>query len=487
MFDQFQSVAIDRIAHGSRHTNIEACAGSGKSTVILAGLDALPGNQTCMLAAHGKDARTDLRGRAPQHVKVQTFHSHGLAALRRALRRVDVDTSKGFRIARAVARDASDGENWSVSPGDIATRLLHATRLAKSMLVRSVPEVVSLIVSFGLDDPLIPANRLAPLVAESLRRTTAEPGVVDYDDMIYLPLKLQVPIPSADCVIIDEAQDLSPAQVLIMRSACRWRFIAVGDPRQAISFFRGADHLVMARIAKELGSEVLPLSVTYRCPRAVVAFIKTEVSGLADIEAAPDAPEGVVETMTTSEFLGPFGPRPGDFVLSRTNAPLMQLCTHFLRRGIPAVVAGREVGYALLGLIDRAKKAKVSDLLRWLDEYRSQEVARVTALGQDPEVSAERVQRVDDEIEAIRAVARGLTEVSVVRELIHSMFSDANPEGAVVLSTVHKAKGLERDTVWLLEKTFYSGPNEVEEANIFYVAATRARRRLVIVDDRTSS
>ena len=59
----------------------------------------------------------------------------------------------------------------------------------------------------------------------------------------------------------------------------------------------------------------------------------------------------------------------------------------------------------------------------------------------------------------------------------------APPDGAVVLSTVHSAKGLEWDTVFLvgMEEGVLPSANAAdleEERRIAYVGVTRARRRL---------
>jgi ATP-dependent exoDNAse (exonuclease V) alpha subunit len=49
-----------------------------------------------------------------------------------------------------------------------------------------------------------------------------------------------------------------------------------------------------------------------------------------------------------------------------------------------------------------------------------------------------------------------------------------------VLSSTHKAKGMERDTVWVLASTYMRRP-DVEEKCLYYVAVTRARKTLYLV------
>jgi superfamily I DNA/RNA helicase len=81
--------------------------------------------------------------------------------------------------------------------------------------------------------------------------------------------------------------------------------------------------------------------------------------------------------------------------------------------------------------------------------------------------------------------------VAEVLSAIERLFSDQKPENAVILSSTHKAKGLERDRVWLLQDTYlrsrrnrlgvWEGPSQ-EEKNLFYVAVTRAKSELVLVE-----
>ena len=64
-------------------------------------------------------------------------------------------------------------------------------------------------------------------------------------------------------------------------------------------------------------------------------------------------------------------------------------------------------------------------------------------------------------------------------ENINRLFGEvANTTGLVLLSTIHKAKGLEAPKVWLLDTGMMPGP---QENNIRYVAITRAKETLVFV------
>jgi superfamily I DNA/RNA helicase len=246
------------------------------------------------------------------------------------------------------------------------------------------------------------------------------------------------------------------------------RICAVGDPRQAIYGFRGADSTAVDNVVSRLQATVLPLSVCYRCCKAVIREAQTVVPG---IESAPNAEEGSVSDVTVKEMKR--GARPGDFILSRTNAPLISLCMYFLKEGRPASIQGRDVGASLAAFVKKSKAPSVEALRDYVEAWRNVECARLAAKHRD-------TQAVEDRAECILAISEDAASVADVLSSIESLFADKDSSQRIVLSSTHKAKGLERERVWLLRSTYMRRP-EPEEANLFYVATTRARKTLFMV------
>lgn len=85
-----------------------------------------------------------------------------------------------------------------------------------------------------------------------------------------------------------------------------------------------------------------------------------------------------------------------------------------------------------------------------------------------------------DNAECVWRLAQGAKSVLEVLGKIEMLFSDLDKQCHILLSTTHKAKGLERERVWLLESTYRRGAS-VEEDNLWYVAVTRAKRELRLV------
>ena len=235
-----------------------------------------------------------------------------------------------------------------------------------------------------------------------------------------------------------------------------------------------------------LNAKVLPLSVSYRCSKAVIREAQKMVP---HIQAHEGAQEGSVQECREADMMAGVG--PGDFILSRTNAPLMGVCLALLRDGTAAAIQGRDVGAKLVTQIRKAKTDDVGAMLEHLSAWTEREAVRLAARKLDAQVEVIR-----DVEECIRAIAAGETSCREVIAKIERMFSDGDPSKRVVLSTTHRAKGAERHNVWLLRDTYLRSrggkngapriPPSIEEHNLYYVAVTRAKRNLYLVRGEVS-
>jgi DNA helicase-2/ATP-dependent DNA helicase PcrA len=489
-WDRYQRAVFDELRAGNDNLVVLARAGSGKTSTLVEGLKFIPPYADTLLCAFNKDIQRELRRRAPGHVKVQTMHSLGFRTLRERLRTVEVEEKKGFMIAGKVAAKhratlSRQLEKDIVRAGekgnplrDLPKLLRKLTSICKQTHVRGLEDIERNAHVFQLTTSVLRAPLLAPLVVECMQEATRLRSCVDYDDMLYLPAKLGLPPTPNSFVFVDETQDLNAAQLWLAQKAClaTGRIVAIGDPKQAIYGWRGADRRAIPRMIEQLSAKTLPLSVTYRCPVAVVEHVKRAVGGLDDLLARPGAPQGICEVLDWAQFTGPEGPRPGDFVLSRLNAPLMPVALSFLAHGKPCVVAGRNMAGNMLDLIKRSASSEIFDLLAYLEEYRRTERERLLQ-----EDALEHYETIEDQCLALACVAKQCRTISELTERIDALFSEKTTTDAIVCSTVHKAKGLERGRVFMLRNTFRLGTT-TEEENIYYVAATRAMRELYLVE-----
>lgn len=496
-----QEAIFGWFATGTGHLVVRARAGTGKTSTILEAIRHAPEHDV-LLAAFNKRIAQELQGRLAGRAGAcaKTLHALGYQALRKARPEVTVDGKRGKRIVDGLRANrwtmpggallclpssdpapegAAPGEQDMQLPENVAREVARWASVAKNVcpLALNAGDVVD-----GLcDSPAIEfpdeetelrgwtAYAHAALAFAAMQAAQADDGTCDYDDMLYLPLALGMPCERYSLVVVDEAQDMCPAQLLLARKALRegGRMVLVGDDRQAIYGFRGADSNALDRMRRELQAAELGLTVTWRCPRLVVERAARLVP---DYSAAPEAPEGELAEGMLPDLIA--GATPGDFVLSRTNAPLGAVALALLRAGKRAGIAGRDLGAGLLELVRRWKVSSVPAWLARLRTWEDREVKRARASR-----SESRAEEVMDRAALLRELAQDVAGLRELETRIETLFAeDGRPR--IVCSSVHRAKGLEADRVWLLEETLHRGRDAQEESNIEYVAVTRAKRVL---------
>lgn len=304
-------------------------------------------------------------------------------------------------------------------------------------------------------------------------------AVVESVDPVAIPDYFVYDISVAHChnfyangILVHNCQDLNACQIELALGAVKknGRITAVGDDRQAIYAFRGADKDALKRIVDRLNAKVLPLSVCYRCGTEIVKFVQQTVP---DFEPAPNMPPGEVLRISKDSMID--GAAPGDFVLSRSNAPLVSLCMHFLAQNRRAHIQGRDIGSKLKGIVIRSKSENVPELREAIDSWERAEVKRLLAKKPPRDT-----QQVEDMAMCLMTLSEGAASVADVISRIEELFADNDDTNRIVLSTTHKAKGLERDRVWVLAGTYRRRPG-TEEENLWYVATTRGKSTLCLV------
>jgi superfamily I DNA/RNA helicase len=234
--------------------------------------------------------------------------------------------------------------------------------------------------------------------------------------------------------------------------------------------FRGADSESIPTFIEKLNAKTLSLPITYRCPIKIVKLAKEIVP---DIEACENAEEGLIEDISISDMLKTV--KPGDFILSRTNAPLIKYCMALLKSGVPANIQGRDVGANLQYFIKKSKAKTIDKFIHYVNEWRELETKRLLSEKKDTSSTI-------DKCECLLNLCEGVVTIKDLKSTIDKLFNDVDDDHKVILSTTHKVKGMERDRVFLLTDTYRYGPGVTgEEANIYYVAITRAKKELYMV------
>lgn len=465
-WSKYQQDIFADIASGTGNTQVDALAGTGKTSTIVEGFYHIPKNKKSLMCAFNKSIQTELESRAPNEVTVKTLHGLGYAACRKAFPKLGQPDSK--KLDAYIKADRGDEDNY-----ELRTNLAKAISLAKCYLANAPEQIDEIIDRHQVDICSDTREQFTNTVLKVMEATKKDTNRVDFDDMIWLPNVLNLRLDKYGMVLIDEAQDLNNAQInLALKSVTSdGRIISVGDQNQAIYSFMGADSNAINNIVERLGSKRMPLSVTYRCAKSIVAIAQTLVP---EIEAAPNAEEGSVDEITANQMEHLV--KPGDFILSRINAPLIKWCLALLKARVPANIQGRDMGQQLNSLIKKSNKKTVTEFLSWLEEYENTEVDRLAKIRRDSSI-------IVDKAECLRVLCDGAKTLDEVKDNINHLFKDGDDKDRVMLSSTHKAKGLERDRVFMLKDTYKIGKG-VEENNLAYVAYTRARKQLFLVSGK---
>jgi superfamily I DNA/RNA helicase len=424
-------------------------------------------------------------------MQANTAHGYGLGAYRKAQPNVKVEQWK--------VRNLIDGmfPKEIISPMHVFTpAIAQLVSLAKqSALGITGPandlhtwlEMAEHYDVFDEDDKAIPQARKEEVVRAAqdiLAKSSAMLDVIDFDDMIYMPLLHRCRFWQFDVVMVDEAQDTNAARRALVRAMVKkgGRVIAVGDDYQAIYGFTGADADALNLISKDFNCQELPLTVSYRCPQAVVKFAQQWVT---DIQAAPEAPLGETRACTMQEFLLRNDLTNGTAVLSRVNKPLVALAFKLIRQRVPCRIEGKDIASRIVKLIQRWQVKTLDALERKLDIYLARETTKLLAKKQEAKLA-----EVEDAVETVRVIIdqcrmEKKTAVQDAVDYVNGLFAD-NVKDMLVLSSIHKAKGREWPRVFWLDrhgtcpsKWARQAWQQEQERNLQYVAATRAQELLV--------
>jgi superfamily I DNA/RNA helicase len=131
------------------------------------------------------------------------------------------------------------------------------------------------------------------MAIEIFRQSIRATGTINHDDMIYMTLFLNAPLPDWDFLVYDEGQDMKPADleflVRMKKKGCR--IAIVGDTKQGINFFTGSMQGALEVATEKLEASMFPLPVSYRCSKAAAAAANEVFPD--SVIAGPNAKDGL--------------------------------------------------------------------------------------------------------------------------------------------------------------------------------------------------
>jgi DNA helicase-2/ATP-dependent DNA helicase PcrA len=462
-WSSLQEAIFKDIESGIGNTQIDAFAGCGKTATLVECTFRIPNNQTILCCAFSKDIKEELEARVKPGCNVQTMHSIGFAALKNITGRYPIVNND--KLKNNIAKIIPDNPEYN----ELRIVLEKAVNFCKYYIANTYNEIQNVIDNNNIEIDSIPEEQFIANIQQLLTMSKSNLKEVDYTDMVWLPIVMNVSFPKYDFVFIDEAQDLNKCQIEIALKSVKktGRVISLGDENQAIYSWAGADTESIYNIVTRMQSKRLPLSVTYRCPKKVVLKAQAYVSG---IQAAPSAKDGEVIELSADKIVETI--KPGDVLLSRVNAPLLSFCMKMLKNRIPCNIMGRDIGVGIIALIDKSKAKSIDNLIDYINSWRDKEVEKLIKREKD-------CTHIHDKADCIIALAEDCGSIMEMKEVVIKLFSDNNPKSTVICSSVHRYKGKESKNVFVLNKTLKPGLGK-EEKNITYVAYTRAIEKMYL-------
>lgn len=461
---------------------IEAFAGAGKTTTIVEAVKLLPKDANIMFLAFNKHIQEELKERLPEYVRCYTSHGLGMSAIKRKYG--DAIKFDEFKVDKHINKRV---KRWGVDEE-------FKNHEEKYQYLQDLKKMVNLCrLSLTLDKKYIPyiadryevklkPERDVPRILKLLDGMTQDRKTFDYTDMVYLPAVDQgLWLFPQDYVIIDECQDINRAQQNLITKMLKrdkvtkkykGRLIAIGDGFQSIYGFTGITDRTFQWFKEFPNTKVLPLSYSFRCSKKVIEHANSIVP---DIKALPDAPEGVVRDGNVIKEA-----KDGDFVLCRTTMPLIKLFFEFLGMKKKAVIKGSDIGVQLISLIGDIKE--IPELIdHWDHEVKKFRLELSKSGILNPQEHSGFVA-MEDKANTLIFLARVSNTIEDLKHNIEIIFTEKL--SGIVLSTIHKAKGLEADRVFIIRPDQIPLPNSKgwqygQEKNLEYVAITRAKNELI--------
>tara|TARA_X000001382_G_scaffold25412_2_gene15977 strand:+ start:827 stop:2761 length:1935 start_codon:yes stop_codon:yes gene_type:complete len=288
--------------------------------------------------------------------------------------------------------------------------------------------------------------------------------------------------------IAHNCQDFSAIQHLLLDKILKKgsRIIAAGDPQQSIFSFAGAMSNSIDILKDKFGMKELPLSVTYRVPKSGVELMREYKP---TVEYPNNAIEGEINRKGNLSDA-----KEGDLVICRLTKPLVAAYFKLLDEEKKATIVGKEMEAGLSKMlkivngfeVHEAEDYFISELEKLHDHLMNDNNV------EDPKTHP-KYTSFEEKIDILKIFFDRYGSVYDTQLKIKQIFGDSHRK-AVTLMTIHKAKGLESDNVFII-KSFkgqslfpykrekgMSDEQKLQEKNLEYVAVSRFKKKLTFIN-----
>lgn len=538
-YTEEQQKVFNFVKYESNHGIIDAVAGSGKTTTIIDSASLIDPAKKILFCAFNNSIAREISARFLQKrmggVTVKTMHALGLDILKSnfandfrlendkyqklvdqfldqessqellsrlceindipfdSRNNVDEYQLKGFRsTVKSTASDACSKLRLTLTRFELEA----FSNLVKHYNIFSERKLASKFIDEEINIYFTIVKQIVTKGNDLAKRTF----LIDFADMLYLPFEWELtPLSRFDLLFVDECQDLSKSQLAVALKFVKkdGRILSVGDPHQSIYGFTGADIESFDRIKNLPNTSTLSLSKCFRCPDNVIELAQQFRNDMSSF--APK--EGFIKVIQYDEVIQYV--KPGNLIISRTKAPLQVLIFKMIDKSIIIEVHEDEVKDFMneLRFLFSKEELSVSAIYRNGNDFFEKIVDRNVHFAEKKSQKFKSKQEketflkeerhlIEAKVDFIKkqlSINPGVQNINALLKRIEQLISGG--KDAVKLSTIHRAKGLENETVFILDfddlPLYRDGQKDWEktqERNLKYVALTRTKKNLFLVN-----
>lgn len=533
-----QKKVYDEWKNTDNNILIQAVAGSGKTTTLLHLMDITDGNILHLAFNKSIQLETEekIKGLSNKRIITKTMHALGYQSLQQIYKSIKVNENKKYEIFKIIRKHFEF--DFKYVPYKNVLSLLFfidkCNNYSRMYLTDDMDEMIVIMKDNGIDIniPLLLDKVTISNITEKAIKEQREEDIdkdileanykkfievwnfmlelrynnyknhkfieIDFLDMIFLPIYLDLKFNLIiDYLFLDEVQDFNLCQhrlidMLLEQNNIK-KFIAVGDKYQAIYGFAGAyDESFDLFLSKKGNTIELPLDINYRCASDIV---KHSNENTYDIMTAFKTNRGLVKSFaydndedndtTIKELLEVCKminqTKETGGIICRNLKPLVVLYFYLIKNHINCYIKGDDITELVKNYLSKYNFGTIEELLDGLDNDYNEYLKKL------PDDEKLKAGKMKEDIDIIKIFINNLKigyneKVSVLQERIKDIINIRKE--AIVMSSIHKAKGLEYNNVIFLNSNLIPSkyavtPRQIkQENNLRYVAITRAKERL---------
>lgn len=478
---------------------IEACAGAGKTSTLVLISKSL--KQPSIYMAFNKVTATEAAEKFPEHVTCQTTHSLAFAAFGRQLmdklsrpkgKYVNV-AGTGSEIARFYKLSGVTVAGETIATANAVGVYVKRTvdrfeqSADKEMTKKNVPE-------FEMEKAIDADKSIVAYVLKAAKQMWKDrcnlnsPVLATHDTYLKL-YQMSKPILPFEVLYLDEAQDTTPCVLDIVMNQKHMKIVLVGDRRQAIYGWRGANNAMSS-----VECAVASLSKSFRYGKGI-ADVATAVLGYdMEITGREDLVSNIGDNVVDKNQ--PY------MYLFRTNSALLDSAVAAIDRGekvkvevdVRDFVKILQSAQALFDYSANTELAKnchecgdITGAMKWSkqaqEDLKAVKHERILPYAKWKGL-LEEAKEIGGELKRLQGIIEDGRSQHIISVLEHYV---APSDAFATYTTAHKAKGREAKQVILADdfpshynKNGEWTPLPEAEQNLLYVAVTRSQMNLEI-------